>query len=229
MFSSKAISSTTLRVGLVTSHFLAARYLCDLLVSRNVDRNPVLLPDPSSGTALFSLNSNVVVLVDLRGLPVPVSTYLDAMKDGARRCSYIALDTSKKPSDVARLLLSGFAGYLNYDEIPDLLEPAISAVASGQIWATSEVMHLYVKLTSHRTMLYERGEEMLTRRENEILELLKKRYSNKEIATFFGISESTVKFHVSNILAKMNLNGRKDVTADLVDAFYYRQAFRRCS
>jgi two-component system nitrate/nitrite response regulator NarL len=229
MLPSKAISSTELRIGLVTSHSLAARYLCDLLVSRNIDFNPVLLPDPSAGAMLFSRNSNVVVLVDLRDLPLPVSTYLDALKDGVPHCSYIALDTSQKPSDIARLLLSGFAGYLSYDEIPDLLDSAISAVASGQTWATAEVMHLYVKLTSHRTMLHECGEEMLTRRENEIFELLRKRYSNKEIATFFGISESTVKFHVSNILAKMNLNGRKDVTATPVSAFYIGRRFKKCS
>jgi DNA-binding NarL/FixJ family response regulator len=215
---------------LVAAHSLAARYLRDLLVSQKIDVNPVLLPNPTESTdGLFSPNTHVVVLVDIHDLPLPVSTYLDAMNGGGNHCSYIALDSPKKPSDIARLLLSGFAGYLSYEEIPDLLGPAIAAVASGQTWATAEVMHLYVKLTSHRTALHECGMEMLTRRESEILELLRKRCSNKEIAGFFGICESTVKFHVSNILTKLNVNGRKDVTENPVAASPYRVLSRKCS
>jgi DNA-binding CsgD family transcriptional regulator len=72
-------------------------------------------------------------------------------------------------------------------------------------------LRIYVDLTSARNSIRATGIATLTVRENQILDLLRRRYSNKEIANHFGISESTVKFHVSNVLTKLNVNDRRDV------------------
>ena len=50
----------------------------------------------------------------------------------------------------------------------------------------------------------------LTSREREILQLLDKSLSNKEIASFLNISVQTVKNHIHNLLQKLNLDGRKE-------------------
>ena len=47
-------------------------------------------------------------------------------------------------------------------------------------------------------------------------DLLRKRYSNREIASFLGISESTVKFHVSNVMSKQNVHCRRELTAGIL-------------
>jgi DNA-binding NarL/FixJ family response regulator len=109
-------------------------------------------------------------------------------------------------------LFLGFSGFLPYDQIPEHLGEAIASIVKGEIWATPDVLRKYVTLTSHRTTITESGSEVLTRREDQILDLLRKRYSNKEIANFLGICESTVKFHVSNVLAKLNATRRRDLT-----------------
>ena len=63
-----------------------------------------------------------------------------------------------------------------------------------------------------RQVVGERGSEKpLSKREVEVLELLAKGKSNKEIAREFCITESTVKFHVSNILCKLGLKNRVQV------------------
>ena len=67
-------------------------------------------------------------------------------------------------------------------------------------------------LTSKRPAVRESGLGTLTSRENQVLDLLRRRYSNKEMATLLKISESTVKFHVSNVLTKLNVNDRRDLT-----------------
>jgi DNA-binding CsgD family transcriptional regulator len=53
-------------------------------------------------------------------------------------------------------------------------------------------------------------DELLSRRENEVLSLLQKNphYSNKDLAISLGISERTVKFHVHSILAKFGAKSR---------------------
>jgi DNA-binding CsgD family transcriptional regulator len=51
----------------------------------------------------------------------------------------------------------------------------------------------------------------LSRREQDVLEALLQNMSNKEIATRLNISERTVKFHVSNLLAKFSVQRRSDL------------------
>jgi DNA-binding NarL/FixJ family response regulator len=52
--------------------------------------------------------------------------------------------------------------------------------------------------------------EALTERENEVLQLLAQGLANKQIALALGISEHTVKFHISAIYAKLGANNRTE-------------------
>jgi DNA-binding NarL/FixJ family response regulator len=52
----------------------------------------------------------------------------------------------------------------------------------------------------------------LTAREGQVLQLLMRRSTNKEISGVLGISERTVKFHVSNILSKLQLEDRRGLS-----------------
>ena len=51
----------------------------------------------------------------------------------------------------------------------------------------------------------------MTPREIQVLHLVRRRLSNKEIAQLLAICESTVKFHVSNILGKLQVGSRQDL------------------
>lgn len=80
---------------------------------------------------------------------------------------------------------------------------AIYAAAAGQV-------HLTPKATERllREIRSPESPEKLTGREADVLRLLVIGYANKEIASRLSISETTVKTHVSNILAKLNMNSR---------------------
>jgi DNA-binding NarL/FixJ family response regulator len=54
----------------------------------------------------------------------------------------------------------------------------------------------------------------LTAREGQVLQLLMRRLTNKEISSALSISERTVKFHVSNILSKLQLEDRRGLLSD---------------
>jgi|SRR5271154_221085 len=212
MLQRSILPAVQLHVGLIVSHSLVANYLCDLLLGLDMNFNPVLLRDPVVATSMLPANTRSVILFDLNDLPLPVSTYLDAFSMKFQSSALLGLDHSREASDIADLLLSGFSGFLSYDQVPDLLGPAIASVAKGETWVTQDVMRKYMRMTSHRAPISDSGTEVLTKRESQIRDLLKKRYSNKEIAMFLGICESTVKFHVSNVLAKLNFTGRRDLT-----------------
>ena len=198
-------------VGIVTSHSLAAHHLIELIKVNN-NMLPVILPDGAKGATVFPAHAPVVILIDLWGLPLPTSEYLDAFIAAIPRCTFLALDRARNGIDVARFLRAGFAGFISHEEALYLLGPALNAVAEGRVWTSPEVIRIYMNLTSQRTTARGVGVETLTTRENQVLELLRRRYSNKEMASLLQISESTVKFHVSNVLMKLNVNDRRDLT-----------------
>jgi DNA-binding NarL/FixJ family response regulator len=203
-----------LHVGLIVSHSLVAHYLCNLLLGLDMNVNPVILQDPGGATSMLTARTRSVILVDLHDLPLPVSSYLDEFSMVFQGATFLALDRPREVSEIADLLLLGFSGFLSYDQVPGLLGPAIASVAKGETWVTAEVMRKYMIITSRRSPISDSGTEVLTKRESQIRDLLQKRYSNKEIATLLGICESTVKFHVSNVLAKLNATGRRDLTSN---------------
>lgn len=57
---------------------------------------------------------------------------------------------------------------------------------------------------------------ILTKREREVFELLIKNYTTKEIAEKLGISEKTVRNHISNAMQKLGVNGRASAVIELI-------------
>jgi DNA-binding NarL/FixJ family response regulator len=128
--------------------------------------------------------------------------------------STIALVSSEPPDKnlALKLLHLGASGIVrSADNLAHELSRAIHAVVSGQLWIRREVLDLYVTRT--RTVLHNISmpEQRLTAREKQILGLLQGGLPNRVIAQRFGISPRTIKFHVSNILKKLNLKNRKEL------------------
>ena len=97
-------------------------------------------------------------------------------------------------------------GILPTDASAEELGAAVHALSQGLIVGTS-------------TLLFESESEPLshgplTDRESEVLGLLAKGLANKQIAVALGISEHTVKFHVSSIYAKLNVTNRTEAVRE---------------
>ncbi|HKT49024.1 MAG TPA: response regulator transcription factor [Candidatus Angelobacter sp.] len=196
-------------VAIVSSHSLAAHHLVEL-VKANLNMLPVVLSDGLSNAKTFPANAPVVILIDLWGLPRPTCEYLETIGHALPGAVFLAMDRTRNQMEVAHLLRAGFSGFISHDEASYLLGRAIEVVAQKFIWTSPEVIRTYMKLTS-RTAMRATTVEMLTVRESQILDLLRRRCSNKEMGDLLGISESTVKFHVSNILMKLNASNRRDL------------------
>ena len=99
---------------------------------------------------------------------------------------------------------AGAHGYLLKDSGPGDLARAIRQVYRGDSSLHPSVARRVLQHLSHP----EPGREPLTVRETEVLQLLARGHSNREIADTLTISEATVRTHVSNLLAKLDLNSR---------------------
>jgi DNA-binding NarL/FixJ family response regulator len=91
---------------------------------------------------------------------------------------------------------------------------AIRSVLEGQFWVPPEVLATYVKQVRALLDAQRLPGHSLTAREVQVLQLLVRSLTNKQISSALKISERTVKFHVSNILSKLNLDDRRGLLPD---------------
>jgi DNA-binding NarL/FixJ family response regulator len=117
-------------------------------------------------------------------------------------------------SDKIRLFYWGIDGFVELHESwRTELPQAIRSILNGQHWVPSEVLSAFVmhaRALQDTQLLHGHS---LTAREGQILQLLMRRLTNKEISKALLISERTVKFHVSHILGKLGLEDRRGLFA----------------
>jgi DNA-binding NarL/FixJ family response regulator len=137
----------------------------------------------------------------------------------------LMLTESEEEDDLYGAVRAGATGYLLKEVAIDEIADAIRAVASGQALVSPMMT---TKLLSEFNALSRRVEEehdarRLTPRELEVLRLIARGLSNKDIATELVIAENTVRNHVRNILEKLEVRSRVEaamyaVREKLVDA-----------
>jgi NarL family two-component system response regulator LiaR len=103
---------------------------------------------------------------------------------------------------------AGAAGYLLKDVEPSDLAKAVRAASAGEAMLDPAVAARLVGAIAGGQVPREAPQERLTRREQEVLELIARGRSNKRIALELGISEKTVKAHVGHLLAKLGVADR---------------------
>ena len=155
-----------------------------------------------------SLRPNVV-LMDLQ---MPVMDGVAATRQlhsDQPDCRVIALTTFDSDQYVFDCLRAGAVGYLLKDAPSENLFAAIRAAARGESFlqpsVTTRVLAEFTRLSDPPS---ESLIEPLSDREREILRLITKGSSNREIAEALFITEGTVKNHVTNILGKLDVRDR---------------------
>jgi DNA-binding NarL/FixJ family response regulator len=199
-----------LRVYISEQNHLAAQYLLHIL-ERDKTLEPVLLEDlvlnRSAGRTV------VIFIVDDNGIDLPLRECLHVLRQKCPEAKFIVLDQEMSTDGVIELLTLGVQGFVAYPQVCDQLEQAVHGVAQGKMWVPATVLEEYVQRS---IQLGKNGIVCpvgpgITQRESQVMELVKRRLSNKEIAGLLCITESTVKFHLSNILSKMQVNRRGEL------------------
>jgi len=144
-----------------------------------------------------------VVLMDLLMPEVDGVTATEKIRQELPDTEIIALTSVLEDKTIFDAIRVGATGYLLKDTESDKLCEAIKAAAAGQVQLSPAVAARLV-----REVRAPDSPETLTAREREVLLALTRGLSNSEIAEVLFITEKTVKTHVSNILAKLNLPSR---------------------
>ena len=148
--------------------------------------------------------------VELVGTLEPDVVLMDLLMpvmDGIAATAAIVGDPAIEEDRVTAALEAGATGYLLKDADADDVAVAVRRAQAGEVHLDPQV----ARLLANRIRTRRDGapaHEPLTDREREVLSLVAKGHSNKEIAAILDITERTARTHVSNILGKLDLASR---------------------
>jgi len=144
-----------------------------------------------------------VVLMDLKMPVMDGVSAIREIKTAFPEMELIALTSVLEDKLVINAVEAGAAGYLLKEGDSEMLIEAIYAANRGEVR-----LHPDAKKRLSREIRTPEMRESLTPRETDTLRLVAKGHPNKDIAEQLGVSEMTIKTHVSNILSKLNLQSR---------------------
>jgi DNA-binding NarL/FixJ family response regulator len=170
-----------------------------------IDREPdmTVVGTAASGEEsvdLFRKERPDITLMDLRLRRMSGVEAIRAIRAIDREARVIVLTVSRGDEDIFRALEAGAVTYLLKDTPFEDLVRIVREVHAGQQPEISPDVKAQLAVRV--------GRPVLTAREVEVLELVRRGLRNREIAVSLGISEETVQTHVKNVLAKLEVQDR---------------------
>jgi DNA-binding NarL/FixJ family response regulator len=169
---------------------------------------------PAEAIAAIRSNQPEVVLLDVHMPDGGGLAVLEAIAPELPDIRFLALSVSDAAEDVIALIRAGARGYVTKTISADDLAEAITRVAGGDV-VFSPLLAGFV-LDAFRDSpvapSVDPNFDQLTPREREVMRLLARGYAYKEIAAELFISIKTVETHASNVLRKLQLSSRHQLT-----------------
>ena len=196
-----------IRILIVDDHPVVRAGLTSML-----DTQPqlVVIGSASSGEealAMLKANDADVLLLDLRMPRMSGIDVLHSLKSEAIHARAIILTSFETDEDIYRAVQAGAQGYLLKDTSLREMTEAIRTVHAGK---------RYIPRTIATRLAERMMRTDLTAREFEILGLLAKGLTNKQIGQVLGISEHTVRNHVNSVIEKLDVSDRTEAATTAI-------------
>jgi len=149
-----------------------------------------------------------VLLLDINMPNMNGLQVLKYLRDQRKNIKVLILTIHNEVEYLVRAVELGVDGYVLKDSESSVLKKAIYCVYRGETFIQPDLTPMLKEKLEERIAQTDDSEDMLTKREIEVLKLLAEGLFNKEIAYTLAISEKTVKNHVSNIFKKINVSDR---------------------
>jgi len=192
-------ASSSIRILIADDHFVVRMGLATLI---NTQDDMTVVAEAANGkqaAEMFRAHKPDVTLMDLRMPEMNGVEAIVAIRAEEPDARIIVLTTYDGDEDIYRAFQAGARAYLLKDMHHDELLGALRAVYQGQRFIPPAIANRLAERIP-------RSE--LTSRELEVLKLIVKGMSNREIAATLFITEGTVKIHVNNLLGKLGVSDR---------------------
>jgi DNA-binding NarL/FixJ family response regulator len=177
---------------------------------------------PGQGSSFPALPEAQVFVLDANGPLRAVVALISRVKSEQAAAQVVVVSDELGEEAAFPLMRLGIRGLLRYADASTQLSAAVLSVVNGGYWVPRLLLSKFVFGILDQPRLPVPGEaRKLSPRERQVHEALLENLSNKEIASRLNLSERTVKFHVSNVLAKHRVRRR----ADLILQNYHARPF----
>jgi two-component system nitrate/nitrite response regulator NarL len=177
-----------------------------------------LVAEATDGTEVLEMVPQIQPDVLLLDLAMPRLTGMEALRElvssSAQAPMIVLLTVAIEKKQIIEALQLGARGIVLKDAAAQLLIKALRTVVAGQYWVGREsVPDLVQYLRRISPPAPARGDQagLLTGREREIVSAIVGGLTNREIAEKLGISEDTVKHHLSRIFGKLGVSHRLEL------------------
>ncbi|BDP40941.1 DNA-binding response regulator [Deinococcus aetherius] len=197
------LPAPTVRVLLVDDHAVVRQGLRLFL---GLDPSIEVVGEAANGEEALAQAGTLRPQVVVMDLMMPVMDGIQATRLLRRQhpdTEVIALTSTLEEHKVNGAIEAGAIGYMLKDASSDTLADAIHAAARGEVRLHPEAARRLVRDFRTPDM-----RETLTPKETIVLQLIARGHSNRDIAQDQGVSEATVKTHVSRLLSKLGLESR---------------------
>jgi DNA-binding NarL/FixJ family response regulator len=169
---------------------------------------------PAEAIAAISETKPEVVLLDVHMPDGGGLAVLEAIAPQFPDIRFLALSVSDAAEDVIAVIRAGAKGYVTKTISADDLADAITRVADGDVVFSPRLAGFVLDAFRDAPVApsVDPNFDQLTPREREVLRLLARGYAYKEIAAELFISIKTVETHASNVLRKLQLSSRHQLT-----------------
>jgi DNA-binding NarL/FixJ family response regulator len=191
--------SVPMRILVVDDHPIVRVGIAAIIQAR---ADMAVVGQAGTGEEAIALHQNHdpdLTLMDLRLPDMSGVQVIRRIRDRSSRARFVVLTTYEGDEDIHQALTAGAQGYLIKGMPHEFLIDAIRKVHGG---------HRFLPPPVSRALASRVPEAELSSREREVLALLVKGKSNKQIAALLQISEPTVKSHVSAILMRLDVADR---------------------
>lgn len=198
------VGPKTIRILIADDHLVYRIGIRNLLASEPGFEVIGEAPDGVQAIELYHSLKPDVLLLDLR---MPKKNGIEVVKEIRRadRSARILVVTSYQvEEEIFQVLQAGALGYVLKDVGRETLIGAVRSVASGTRWISPAIARQF----SDRAVRRE-----LTTRELEVLKLLARGLTNREIASVYSISANTVKNHLNSLMAKLEVADRTEAVS----------------
>jgi len=169
---------------------------------------------PAEAIAAIRSSKPEVVLLDVHMPDGGGLAVLEAIGPELPEIRFLALSVSDAAEDVIALIRAGARGYVTKTISADDLADAITRVADGDVVFSPRLAGFVLDAFRDSPVApsVDPNFDQLTPREREVMRLLARGYAYKEIAAELFISIKTVETHASNVLRKLQLSSRHQLT-----------------
>lgn len=162
--------------------------------------------DADEATQLLEANDDFdLALLDLMLPGTGGLAFLGVMRKRFPHVPVVILSALDDADTVLKAMRQGAAGFVSKASPTEVLLGALREVLAGEIWLPPEYRELTRKRKRARTVAERYG---LTKSQARVLELLAEGKTNRDIAEMLGVTEGTVKIHVSAIFKSLGVNNR---------------------